>query len=413
MSSKPLLAATVLLLAGFGGDALAQNFTATITVDGQTVTRTFQTQDEALTLLRDRGISAIVPNYTSASTVTAEVNLLGVRGTITLPPGATAATVSFPGAGINQTVTGATRTQVQANLRQLFEGTGNTPEERAAAQSFVTALRQAAVQGGALDPVAGHPLSLTGQMVAADYRAATSPIGALPTGVLDREGGWRFSIGAGYASTSSGIENRSISVPVGVSYTFGRNGIEVFADAPLASSDQRGAQYYQGSVGVGVRFPLLRTDTVQWTLVPQFRAGAGGSDNLATGGYMLSGSVTSDLRVNLGAGYSLQIGNMAGYGETRPIEFNGYKVDYELQNQVWRNGVAIGRKLGEVAGRELHGALTFADTRFTGDRFFVPSWQEYGITLTATGRTPLSFSAAYLDGRNDFRGVRFGLNLAF
>jgi hypothetical protein len=352
------LAVAAFAALGLALPAHAQNFIVNLTVDGVPVTRSFASQDEALNLLRDSGIRAIIPNYTSASLVTANLTLLGVQGTIVLPPGATTATVNFPGLGFATTISGATRGEVQTNLRQLFEGNGSTPEQRAANQAFVTALRQLVVSTTRRDPVAGHPLSLVGQMAAADFRAATTPIGARPTGTIDRPAGWRFSIGAAYASTSSGLDNRFYSVPVAASYAFSPNGIELFADAPLSTADQGGAQYYQGSLGVGVRVPVLSSDSAQWTIVPQFRAGAAGSDELGTGGYVLGGSVTSDFRMNIGAGYSIQVGNTFAYNETRPIEFDNIKISYELQNQVWRNGVAIGRPLGEVAGRVIHGALT-------------------------------------------------------
>jgi hypothetical protein len=401
------------ILGGLASPAAAQNYVVDIEVDGTRVQRSFPSLNDALNLLRTQGLAAIVPNYSSASSVVGNVNVLGLPVVISQPAGAAAATVTVPSTGETRTVEGASRAEVQSNLRQLFEGTGNTQAEAASNQAFATSLRQEVVRGSALDPVAGHPLSLMGQMAAGDFRAATNPIGALPTGTLDRPAGWRFAAGPGFASTASGLDNRFYALSLGASYTFAPNGAELFADAPVAVADQGGAQYYQGSFGLGLRYPVLSRPGLQWALVPQIRAGAAGSDTLGTGGYVLSGSLTSDLRLDLGRGWSMQLGNSLAYNETRPLEFDGFKIDYELQNQVWRNGIAVGRRLGEVAGRAVHGALSFTDSRVTGDRVFVPSWQEYGVSLVVPGRVPVSFTASYLDGRQGFQGVRFGLTAAF
>jgi hypothetical protein len=392
--------------------AAAQNFTVNLVVDGVQVTRSFASQQEALNLLRDSGIRSVVPGYTNTSSVSATVSVLGSPVSINLPAGATTATVTLA-TGASIAVSGTTRGQVQTALLEIFQGNGGGGVSSAEAQAFVTALRKEVVATSAADPVAGHPLSLMGQMVASDVRAAGNPIGAAPTGTVQRPAGFRAAVGGGFASTASGQDNRFYNLNLGASYTFAPNGIEIFADAPLSSADQGGAQYLQGSLGVGVRFPVLQGQDYQWFLVPQLRAGAAGSDSLGTGGWIQSGSLTSNLRLNLPAGWSMSIDNTAGYAEARPLEFNNYKIDYALQNQFYRNGIAIGRQLGEVVGRPIHGAITVSDTRVSGDRTFVPSWQEYGVVLYSPGALPVSLSASYIDGRRDFRGLRFGLSVAF
>lgn len=392
--------------------ANAQNFIVNLLVDGVSVTRTFASQQDALNLLRDSGISSVVPGYTNTSRVTATVSVLGSPVSIVLPAGATTATVTLA-SGATISVGGSTRGQAQAALLDLFQGRGSATVSEAQAQAFITDLREQTVATSAADPVAGHPLSLMGQMAAADFRAASNPIGAAPTGTVNRPAGFRAAAGGGFASTASGQDNRFYNVQLSASYTFSPNGVEVFADAPLNSADQGGAQYLLGSFGAGVRFPVMQAADFQWFLTPQLRAGAAGSDRLGTGGYIQSGSLTSSVRMNLSAGWSLAIDNSAAYAETSPLEFNNAKIDYSLENQIYRNGIALGRVLGEVAGRSVHGALTFADTRITGDRMFIPSWQEYGIVLYSPGTFPVSFGATLIEGTRDFRGLRFGLTAAF
>lgn len=393
--------------------ALAQNFSVDITVDGTTVRRTFSTLTDALDLLEDRGIAAVVPNYTSRSAVTAQLGIRGVAGTITLPAGSTTAIVSFPGAGVERIVTGNTRQQLQTNLRQIFEGSGDTPEETAANRETVTTLLKSAVRTTSLDPIAGHPLSLVGQMNSADQRAALTPLGASMAGPVERPTGWRFAIGASHASTSSGGDNDFFSLPLAASYTFAPNGIEIFADLPVSYAELEGAAYGQGSLGLGLRIPVISRPGLQWSLVPQARAGAAGSEELGAGGYVFGGSLTSDLRVALPGGFGLTLGTGYGYYETGPLEFGDYYVSYDLQNQVLRNTAALGRSFGEVAGRPVSLTVSVTDMRVSGDDFYIPSWQEYGLAVTIGRAAPVTVSASWIDGEKGYDALRVGASFSF
>jgi len=240
-------------------------------------------------------------------------------------------------------------------------------------------------------------------MAAADHLA-----GIRPPGVPGGGQGFSKSIGAGYDQTSSAFGNTFCNLPVQASYGFGRDLPEIFVDAPLSVADQEGTRYYQDSVAIGVRLPVVTSRDLRWTLTGAVRGGATGSVALGTGGYLVGGSITSDLQLALPEGFTLGIGNTFGYYESRPVDFGGVYIDYELQNQVWRNSLFLGRQLGEVFGRTVHGLVRVTDTRVTGDRFFIPSWQEYTVALVMPSSMPITAGLTWIDGVQGFSAVRFG-----
>jgi hypothetical protein len=98
---------------------------------------------------------------------------------------------------------------------------------------------------------------------------------------------------------------------------------------------------------------------------------------------------------------------------TDPAKFGNTRINYDLSNTFFRNGASLSRPVGEVAGRALFAGVSFVDTRTTGDRTAVSSWQEYSAFIGLGGAFPARLSATYIDGRNGFSAFRAGLAVAF
>jgi hypothetical protein len=383
----------------------AEAYQATLTVDGQTYTRSFSSIDAALDVLRRGDIRSIAPNYTAASQVTAQVSIRGVPATVTRQAGSNALVLTVPGAGLQRTFDGATAAEAAGQLAAFATGEVASDELRS--------IYDAIVATSTIDPVAGNPSSLQGQSVIADYAAGT----ALPgdTGRLDsREAGWHFAAGLSFTDQQAeDFDTQAYSLPLAVSYAFRQDGPELFLSVPLMLTDSAGAQSYIGSAGLGLRIPVVVTPELRWALTPAVRAGAAGSSEVGSVGSAYGASLTSDLRVGLPAGLVLGIGNTVGYYETKPVKVGDYDLRYDLQNAYYRNGAWISRPFGTVGGLPLLLGASFTDTRLAGDDLAVSSWQEYGISATMGSTSPARLTLTYLDGRRGYDALHVGLSFAF
>ncbi len=376
--------------------------TATITVDGQTVTRSFNDTSEALRALRTENIRSVLPNYTRSSTVSADINIRGLVVNASVPANSSAITLSSPDADFNRTFDAGTVDATRAQLNSFLRG----DEDREGLRKLVRAV----VATSTVDPVAGNPSSLLGQSVIADYAAGTLLPG--DDGRLgSRAAGWHASIGASLQRQSGGDYTVNVySLPLAVSYTFGQDGLEAFVQAPLTLSDTSGGTSYMGSGAIGVRIPLVTQPDLRWGLTPLLRWGAAGSEDVGAVGQVYGGAMTSDLRVAVGA-FTLGISNGISRYRTEPLKVGRYEVDYRLNNWAYRNGVSLSLPVGEVAGRAVDAGLSFVDTRMTGDDLAVGNWQEYGVFASLGGS--FRASASYLNGERGFNGFRIGLTAGF
>ncbi|MGG5809124.1 hypothetical protein [Falsiroseomonas sp. CW058] len=392
----PVLAAAALPPPAAARDA----FEGTFTVDGQTTTASRRDAEDFVDIFSDAGLRSLFSNYGPTSATNAEVSLRGVPATLSYDAGSTTLRLRVPGAGIDESFTGATRDASQDLALEWLRGRGG---------AALTRLLQQAVATTPIDPVAGNPNSLMSQMGASDFNLAT---GGAPGG--------GFSLGARFGSYSAeGFDTRVWTLPLG--YSFGMsNGATLLVDAPLTLLSAAGTQSYSGSLGLGLRVPLRigLPDGVAWSLTPMLRAGGVGSVSLGAVGGMWSASLTSTIDWQVRPGTSVTIGNMVSRLQTLPIKIGDYDVSYELTNLMYRNGVIATQAVGEWLGRPVQASAFLIDTRFTGDALYVRSYQEFGgylsFDMQAGGqRLPLSLGVTVLSGDRGYRGYSLNLGVTF
>ena len=430
MQHKYLLTGVVLAALALAPSAKAQLVQITATVGGVTQTISYSSLESALAGLTGPGLAATFPGYTSGSAVNANINYNNQPLRLIVPQGTTTAVVVNPSTGQAVAIPAATAGGAVSNVRSFFQGDSSVAvpvsslpasvlaalpaEIRNAPILTPTAIAQSAVRFTISDPVAGNPTALIPQMVAADYLAASAPSGQLLGVNQPRESGWRFSIGANITTTTGGgADTRVFTAPLRGSYYMASTGTEIFLDAPMSFVDVSGTNVFQGSAGIGVRQRLMSGQNYEWNVTPAFRWGIAGSGNYGRGSQAVGGSISSDFRYALTPIYTLAMTNTIAYYQTERYNWGGGSVDYDLQNQFYRNGLSLSRPLGEVFGRPLQGGLTFADTRVTGSRWSVMSWQEYGVVLATGGRLPSRFTVTYMNGEQNFQALRFGFSTSF
>ncbi|MDB5369605.1 MAG: hypothetical protein JWP20_1163 [Roseomonas sp.] len=380
----------------------AEPFVLTLTSNGQTSTRSFSNEAEARTALEAGRIRTILPSYTSGSLVTGVLSVQGVPFNIATVPGSNAINVTSTEANFSRTFSGTSVASVQAQLTDFVTGKSD-PE-------VLKELVAAVVAKSTVDVVAGNPSSLLGQSIAADFTAGTLLPGD-DGGMSPRGAGWHFGIGvnAMHQETRSFTIN-TYSIPLAVSYAFGTDGPEVFFSAPMMISETDGETAYLGTGALGVRLPVVTTPDVRWALTPTLRWGAAGSYDSATVGQTYGAALTSDLRFSLGTA-TLGIANTLGYYKTRPLEYDNHRINYNLQNWGFRNGVSLQAPVTALGGMPVSMGVQVIDTRMTGDKLAIESWQEYGVF--ATLGSSLRVNASYMDGEHGFNGFRFGITASF
>lgn len=368
-------------------------FSLVLTVEGQTGSASYTRIEDAINSLESSNLALITPNYTETAAAVASFNLRGVAATGIYERNSTFLRVVVPGAGIDQTFRGATRDESQQLFLDWLQGQGG---------SDVTRFFQYAVASTPIDPVAGNPNALMSQMPTSDFNAA---IGAA---LGDPQG---FQIGARFGSFSAGGYSVS-SIKLPVSYTWQlTEESQLQVEAPIAWSDTGGAYSYSGNVGVMYRHRLF--DGI-WTLQPALRIGGVGSTDLGGGAAVWSAGLTSVLNFELPEQFRLTIGNSATYISTAPLSFGDFRLDYDVQNTVWRNGILLTRDLGvQVGGLPLQASVFAVDTRFTGDAVYVRNYQEYGVYLQGGYQRPVRIGVTYMTGDRGVNGLYVNTGITF
>lgn len=381
----------------------ADPYTVSLTVDGRTVSRGYSSVQDVQSVLSTRGIVSLVPSYTYASALNGTLSLRGLAATVVMERNSPNVRLLVPGAGIDRTFTGRNREEAQRQLRAFLGGSSPADE--------IYRFGEALVATTTTDPVGGSPTSLLGQSIAADFGAGTLPPGDLGT-FGPRGAGWHFGGGFEYTA-QQGQGTNSYALPLAVSYTFGHDGPELFLNAPLSINSLGGSESYMGSGALGLRVPVIRGEALRWAVSPAFRYGAAGSYDSGSVAASYGPSITSDLRFALPRGLTLGIGNTYAHYWTRPLDAGQAQIEYRLDNDFFRNGIWLARPVGQLGRWPVTLMGSVSDTRVTGSKFAVQSWQEYRVSASFGATAPVRATVSYIDGESGYGAWRLGLSFAF
>jgi hypothetical protein len=350
-------------------------------------------------------LTRIEPGYDASQAVAAVLDLRGLEASLSFNALSNQLQFQVPGAGIDVSFDSSSRDAALADFESWLEGEfGSASASGSAATNFLQAL----VAESPVDPIAGNPNSLQSRMFDADFRMGTAgAIGAYgDSGVMPSVGG--LKLGGGYAKADV-YDQYAIEVPLHYRFGLGEK-FGVALDLPLAATSTQGAWTLLGSGALGVHVSPLSW----WTLTPAVRVGGAGSVDLGGLGAMVSGSLTSHIRVPWGP-FAFGMGNMGGIASTIDgIEVAGYSLSYDLQNWNLRNGIYGELALGsEMLGTGLALRLGVSDARFFGDELWLDSYQEIGAAVA--GGLPFGgfqVGLSYLIGKN-YDGINARVGLRF
>ena len=376
-------------------------FKVTATSEGDTRSKGFDNIDDFINQLSNNGLHTLIPAYTSTSVANTSLDLRGLMAFASYPDSTTALNFRVPCSRLDKTFQGATRDESQRMLRTFLEGGGG---------SALTNIAHCLVGESPVDPVAGNPNSLIAKMAASDYTVGTTT-----------DAGNKNLLGISlYAGTSeaSGFRTTSVSLPLNYVITVPNPSMPPYAfifDMPIRYLNVEGGDVIDASFGFGVRVPIL----TYWAVTSMLRAGITGSVEAGAVQTAYSGMVTSkadfyfqDLR--------LSVNNMIGYYTTASVGIGTFDIDYNVDNVIFRNGLALEGSLNyKLFDDPTSWEVQFVDTRVAGHPSWFNNWYDEIVLTLGTRRRAtrmtwqdLRLGASYTFG-NKFNGFQFVLNYRF
>lgn len=340
-----------------------------------TASRTFGDVEALVDTLTASGYRSINPQYRDNSVATAFVNYRGVAAELVYP--GSGPEVEFRIPRLNYSRVFDTRRSRGGNEQALEDFL------RENGDGLLSDILGLAVATTGTDPIAGNPNSLMSKMVEQDFLLGTTispfpdPLASSGAGNYERAQE-RVGVNARFGRFQlDGSNSDVVDLPLNYVLPLEDPRYAINFDLPLTYVETEGAVSYAGSFGIGVRLPLLDN----WTLTPAVRAGLAGSFDLGSVSGVLSASLTSNYRFSLND-LDVSLGNSLAYIQTVPIEFDGTSVDYDQQNLVLRNGIAVSGPLDyKLFGQRTTWEVAVVNTHFLGDDVFVTNYTDIAISF--------------------------------
>jgi hypothetical protein len=370
-------------------------FEMTIDSEGSRVFRGFSNIEDFAAQLDSAGLNELLPAYQpdqSAARVVLDVR--GLPAVIQYTFNSTTLNFSVPSLGIDLNFTGATWDESRNQFFDYLKGEGG---------GVLTLLLKGFVRQTSVDPVAGNPNSLMAQMAGMDYAASSTDIDIEDKNAsASRLLGIRIMAGN---SEAAAFRTNMVSLPINYIIPLGDPRYQFIIDATLRYLDVEGAGVYDGSLGIGLRFPVLDRPSgkaLSWSLLPMVRAGIVATQDIGARQAVYSASATSKLKFFIGD-LSLIVNNMAGYYQTGTAGGN-YTGDYDLENVIFRNGIALNGSLNfHLFDGPTSWQVQFVDTRITGDDWFIDAYNELAV----------AFGSRRREDRMTWQTVRIGAKYTF
>lgn len=348
-------------------------------------------------------LNELIPLYTPNSLTSFNFNIRGITALATFPSDSTTLFVQIPQVGTSEVFTGATRDASLALFKEFIRDGGNRHK-----------IFKAYAKYSPIDPIAGNPNSLQAQMAQADYLTGhLSPFSGCDScwSAQPIVNQYQTGINAGRAFAKN-FDTTAVTLPLRYSFSPDLKWAFII-DAPLTYLRNGGASSVVGSLGFGVRAPILHN----WSLTSIIRFGSGGTLDLCTAGCFASAGLTSvyNYKVN---NFILSMTNYGGYFTTTNLWLTGINFTYHLHNYIFKNGLALTTCKGmTICNRTINFSLSFEDSCFTRDRLFIRHYDEVTISLITNNVIPyfdydcLSLGFTYQFGEKKYNG--YYLNMVY
>lgn len=393
------------LLNYVGSTYARDTFTVTLDTEGQSGSRGFDRIEDAQDIVLDDGLRSLVNAYTETSQANIVMDVRGLPINVNFDENSTALEFSVPSLNFRRTFTGNNRDESSDELYEFWKKNGD---------GLLSQMLKKMVETTPVDPVAGNPASLMGQMTSTSFAQGTG--GFSGSGGEDSP---ENAVGLGMRFgrySANGFEQKVYDIPLSYTAFFDDPRYQLKVDLPLAYTDTGGSKTATASFGLGLTFPMAK----RWSLTPAIRAGAVGSPDMASAAVIYSGSLTSNYDMYWN-GVKVSIGNMGGYFKTVPLKYRDYEIDYDLSNVVLKNGLGAEGSAGFSLGKHAFSwQASVANTLFLGDALFVDNYWDFGVSL-GSRNVPNSqglwnhvrVGFTYTVGNNGYGGGRVNFGYTF
>ncbi|MCQ2914748.1 MAG: hypothetical protein MJ247_06100 [Alphaproteobacteria bacterium] len=311
---------------------------------------------------------------------------------------------------------------------------------------------KAAIKNTPYDAIAGNPSSLLSQMAMLSTSNGVLSTTSMASSYIST------SNGSGYIMLSPSASNHEVkmggkstqikqySLPLGYTFKFDNDWAFGF-DMPISYTDTEGSKTYTGQMGLSLQIPLhtskakskvvyleskdikdskkQENEVIQdrpgfeaWHLIPSVRFGGTVSKDLLSGGALYMGSLTSKMVFNFTNRFGFDLINMASKAKSYDLEVNGYEFEYDIDSNIFRNGINVRTGLSQNFDLDLY----FYDTRFSGKtKMYIDRNEEVGFKLTKPFNnnwkmlgfiTGWDFEATYITGPH-YKAYKAGFGLLF
>ena len=249
----------------------------------------------------------------------------------------TEATVTIPSTGFTRTFTGDDPEDLEDQIVDFLLEEGQAEYAR-----FLREVNE----NSPIGVIDGNPLAATNLL--AEHQFANFGIGRggtqdWDTGLaadVDRRG-LKLDVAGGFDSNDEGDGSFATAGLARVWRFSSRVGLAYGATFTYREIENADVFHFGSHIGLPIVIVGPDAGGFVWQVTPSFHAGASGSDDLAAGGTLLGGSVTSSLRIPIGSRLALTIGNQLSFFEGYKLEAFGYEWDTDASQQVLKNGVRL------------------------------------------------------------------------
>lgn len=344
------------------------------TVAGVHTSASYASVEAAFDALRGSNLRTINPAYTGSQAALISIDYRGVTVNATYAAaGSSSLALSIPSIGLVRTFDGGSRDATQQQLKDYFKSNGD---------DVLGQLSKGLAKSSPVDPIAGNPTSLMGQLVASDFAAGFTGQDPAIHGPATNLG----AVGAGFAQYRDGDRTtRQYQLPLAFSVRSDDDPRrQLTIRLPLATTDADGSKSYYAGLGASLGLPV----TDRWTLTPAVDYAVAGSRDLGSLAGMAGASLTSRYLLPFD-GFDVAIGDLVGYYRATRVKSGDYGYDPGIADTVVRNGVEIGHAVAWF-GRELVARYSLVDTHYFGDALYVRHYDEVGVSLGSDGRGVVS-----------------------
>lgn len=247
----------------------------------------------------------------------------------------TSATLTIPSTGYTKTFTADNAEDLEDQIVDFLLEDG----QREYAKFLKTVNEQSAL--GVVD---GNPLAATALLadnVFDRFGLGRGLMLPLESGMPDDGYGSRYEISGGFDSTDEG-DGSHASAAISRVFRFG-NRFGIAFGPHFTYREIEGADVFH--LGGHIAAPIViigpEPKGLVWQVTPAFQTSASGSEDLAAGGLLLGGSISSALRIPLGSRLAITIGNQYSAYEGNDLNIFSYEWDTDTSQQLLKNGVRV------------------------------------------------------------------------